>query len=86
MKVIIKIIGLIPVKKLAKYLPEVLAYLLTKVLTWSLTKHPEKTEKIKETVSDITEFMSAAVKATDDGDITKNELLALKKKALEIFE
>ena len=68
------LLKLISAKTLLKYLPDVLAYILSKVLTYVLAKYPAKSKKAIETVKEITLATADAIKASSDGKITKAEL------------
>jgi len=78
-------IKMIPIHILVKYLPEILAYILTKVLGYLLTKQPTKAEKILETVKDLTHAMAEAAEFAKDGIITKEEIAAQKASWAEVF-
>lgn len=67
-------IKLIPTKILVNYFPEILAYILTKVLGYILLKNPNKAEKVIETAKEITKALSEAVEFAKDGIITKDEV------------
>ena len=69
-----KLLRLIPVRYLAKYLPNILAYLLTKVLGWLLVKYPHKTAKVKETTAEINAALTNLILATKDGKFDKHEI------------
>lgn len=69
-----RLLSLIPARYLAKYLPEILAFILTKVLTWLFKKYPEKSDKVMETCKEITVALSDAIKAGEDGKITPEEI------------
>ncbi len=68
------ILALIPVKRLAKYLPDVLAYVLTKGLGYVLTKYPKKSRKVLETAEEISIAMVKSVQYAEDGVISKDEI------------
>lgn len=86
MKVIVKILKLIPIKSLVKYLPDVLAYVFTRVLTFMLKKYPHKSDKVMETASDLAKAMAHAVEAAEDGVITKFELSKQQSLWREVFK
>jgi len=81
-----KWIKLIPVRILVKYLPEILAYILTKVLTYLLRKYPHKAGKVIETTKEITAATANAIEAASDGVITKAEISKQKSLWLEVFK
>lgn len=70
-----KIIKLIPVRLLVKYLPQILAYLLTRVLNYVFTKYPDKTDKAIKETEEILIAMKTTVDAAKDGRITEEEIL-----------
>ena len=78
-------IKFIPVNFLVKKLPEIMAYILTTVLTKLLVKYPHKTAKVKEIASDLTMAMGNLVKATSDGVITAEEINKQKALWKEVF-
>lgn len=80
------ILGLIPVKTLTKYLPDILAYILTKIIGHLLIRYPHKSAKVKETAKEITAAMVNAINAAEDGVITKEELNKQKELWKAVFE
>ncbi len=78
-------IKLIPVKILVKYLPEILAFILTKVLTYLLKKYPHKAAKVVETTKEITIATVNAIEAAKDGIITKQEIRKQRALWKEVF-
>lgn len=84
--IIIKIIKLLPVKLLAKYLPDFLALILTKALGFLLTKYPHKAAVIAETVKEITAAIIHAIDAAADKKITKEEIERQKELWREVFK
>ena len=77
-----RLLKLIPVKTLVKNLPQILAYIFTKVLCFVVEKYPHKTEKVKETASEISVAVADLVKATEDGNLDKKEV----KKQIELWK
>ena len=80
------LLKLISAKTLLKYLPDVLAYILTKVLTYVFSKYPAKSQKAIETVKEITLATANAIKASSDGKITKAELRKQKELWKKVFK
>jgi len=81
-----KWIKLIPVKILVKYMPEILAYIITKVLSYMLKKYPHKAAKVIETTKEITAATANAIEAASDGVITKFEISKQKSLWIEVFK
>ena len=82
---IAKILKLIPIKLLVKQLPQVLAFILTRVLTWVSLNKPHKTAKVIETTQEITAALTNALKASADGVITKQEIEVQKELWKKVF-
>jgi len=70
----IKLLKLIPARLFAKYLPDVLAYVLTKGLGWLIVKYPHRSKKVIETSKEITAAIIEVVTVSSDGVIDKKEL------------
>lgn len=83
---IAKILKLIPIKLLVKQLPQVLAFILTRVLMWVSLNYPHKTAKVKETTQEVTAALTNALKASNDGVITKEEIEVQKELWKKVFE
>ena len=81
-----KLLALIPAKIFAKYLPEIIGFILTKALGWLSKKYPEKYNKAKETSQEITVALADAVKAAEDGVISKEEVERQKKLWQAVFD
>ena len=81
-----KLIKLIPVKQLAKFLPDILAYVLTKALGYVLTKYPSKAHKVLETAEQISKAMHNSIVIARDGVITKEEIAVQKALWREVFK
>lgn len=80
------LLKLIPVKYLVKKLPEILAFIFTKVLTWLLMKYPHKSAKVKEITLELTAALSNLISITEDGKITKEEIQVQKELWEQVFE
>ena len=74
MKIVLGLLKLIPIKKLAKYLPEILAYILTKSLTWLFKKYPEKTPKVIDKTKEVIDALTQNIDAASDGVISDKEV------------
>jgi len=68
-------IKLIPVKYLVSKLPSILAYILTKVLTYIFEKHPVKSEYVIGQLEEISTAIKTTIDSAKDGKITEKELL-----------
>ena len=85
MKIIINILKLIPVKKLAKHLPAVIAFILNRVLLWTFEKYPHKAKKATETAEEIMAAIAQNIKAAKDGKVTTDEVEKGMKLWKEVF-
>lgn len=74
MNVILKLIGLIPVKKLVKYLPTILAFILTRVIKWAAIKKPDLLAKIILYTDKVSRVLALWVKAGEDKVYEPEEL------------
>lgn len=80
-----KIISLISAKTIAKYLPEILAFVLTKALAFIIERQPNKVEKVKEFASDFAVAIAATVAAAEDNKFDVAEMKDLQKKWTDVF-
>lgn len=69
-----KLLSLIPAKTLAKYLPEIMAYILTKGLGWIFKNYPQSATKTIETTKEVTAALTQNINAAADGVIDKAEV------------
>ena len=74
------LISLIGKKALAKYLPKVLAMILSRALSWLFKKYPAKTKNVIKELDEIVAAIAATVEAAKDGSITEAELKKLQEK------
>lgn len=75
MKIIIKIIGLIPFRKLVKYLPEIIAFIITKVWRKLSVTQPEKLKNVVEFLDKITRVARKSLDAGKDGIYDTKEII-----------
>jgi len=80
------LLKLIPVRTLVKYLPDVLAYLLTKGLGYVLVRYPHKSAKIIETAEEISKAMLNSVVIAKTGVIAKEDIEKQRKLWKAVFE
>lgn len=69
-----KLLSLIPAKTLAKYLPEIMAYILTKGLGWIFKNYPQSAAKTIETTKEVTAALTQNINSASDGVIDKEEV------------
>ena len=74
MNFVLKFIGLIPIKSLAKYLPEILAFVLTKVLQYVSLRQPEKLNKVIDFAERVVLVTKLSIDAGADGVFEPKEL------------
>ena len=72
-------------RALLKYLPEILAWIFTRVFTYVLNNYPRKSAKVIETCDDLQSAISTTIAAVKDGEVTTSELTRIKSKWLEVF-
>lgn len=72
------IIRLLTAKYLTKHLPTILAYILTKALTWLFNKYPSQKDKVLKEANEMIAALQKTINYTKDGVITKEELSSLK--------
>lgn len=82
----IKILTLIPAKVLVKYLPEVIAFILTKAITWVAMKHPLKLAYVIDKINNFTTALTVIHDATADNKITVKEVDEFAKEMKELFK
>lgn len=72
------LIRLISAKYLTKHLPSILAYILTKSLTWLFNKYPTQKDRVLKEAGEMITALQKTIDYTKDGVITKEELSSLK--------
>lgn len=72
-----KWIKFIPIKWLVKKLPEIIAFILTRVVKWAATKKPELLTKIVGVLERITKAMQTTLDAGADDIYTSEEVKAI---------
>lgn len=80
-----KLLKLIPIKMLVKRLPDVLAFILTRVFTYVLKRYPSKSKVALELANDITKAITYTVGAAEDGVVTKTEVREATERWKEVF-
>ena len=74
MKILMNVLKLIPVKTLAKFAPEVIAFILSKVMKWLSEKKPEKLKAVIQTTEDILKALDITLEAGSDNVFTPKEV------------
>jgi|AntDeeMinimDraft_5_1070356.scaffolds.fasta_scaffold32845_2 hypothetical protein len=64
----------IPIKHLVNFLPEIIAYLLTKVLTYIFKKYPDSTYKAINITREVMTALTQNIDAAKDGVIDEKEV------------
>jgi hypothetical protein len=72
-----KWIALIPKKYLVKKLPEIVAFILTRVTKWAALNHPDMLEKIVGTLDKVTTALRTTIDAGKDDVYTSEEVKAI---------
>lgn len=77
MKFIIKIMGWIPEKKLVKYLPEILGFILIKGLKWLALNKPEKLRLFMKYAKKVVTVCDMSIQAGKNGIVDTKEIKAI---------
>ena len=80
------LLSLIGKKALAKYLPQILAWIFSKVFTFILERYPAQSAKVVETCDDLTRAVGVTINAVRDGKVDTKELEDIKFRWLEVFK
>lgn len=80
-----KLLALIPAKTVAKYLPQLLAFLLTKVMKWLSDKYPDKLVSVIAVSYEVTEALETTLNAGKDNKFTPEEIKEIQKEWDDVF-
>lgn len=87
MKIVKAILALVSSKALTKYLPQVISYILTRVIKYVRNKNPHKLDNIIKEASEVLDALKYSVESAKDGVITEEEVVIAQekwKKAIEM--